>query len=407
MVRTILLVAIEKRVVLESEIDRLNGLLEGARSGKRELSRQAEGHVKEIERLHTLLEEVRSHLQTAESDYSALEEKLSSQANGADSDLRRLLEAKMRDVEVLKRTSLPVSEQVSVLIDSHRKELAHKEDELAVLRRKVDNFKNLQPGSRYSLTVPSSDSSVQSPTLSGFGDTTLTGSVSSPGNNSKRFSSNSNHSRKSRNSVGGMNSNETTLKEMTGLRSIVSTLNQELTELKVNNMQKEKELTSEVKKWKEEARKWQLTVESIRGSNANGQSDEQTIKSQLQVEKKLQEAQDQVERYKERLQAIESSKQEEINKLNQDIADLEALCEATVWRREEQDAKKQELERQVAKLQRSLDRALNGTKPDEMSSHDSVPIKRRDANELVCDDCGETGHLMGDQCPYGKDDFLF
>jgi CAP-Gly domain-containing linker protein 1 len=341
---------------LESEIERLNGLLEGARSGKREISRKAEAHVKEIERLHTLVEEVRSHLQIVEADRNALEEKLSVQVDASKS----------------------------------------------------------QPESRYSLTVPSStDSSLQSPTMSAFGDTTLMGTVSSPGN-SKRYSNNSNQSRKSRSSLGGQfpNSVETTMKEMTGLRSIVNTLNQELTEIKVNSMLKEKELIGEVDMWKEEARKWQLIVESLKASS-NGQIDSkdrnQSIESRLQVEKKLQEAQNQVQTYRDRLQAIESQKQEEINKLNQDIADLEALCEATVWRREEQDAKKQELERQVAKLQRSLDRALNGASRQEepSSSHDSMPVKGGLTNGLVCDDCGESGHLMGDDCPYNKDELLF
>jgi len=148
----------------------------------------------------------------------------------------------------------------------------------------------------------------------------------------------------------------------------------------------------------------------MRGNGQGGDSN-QAIESRLQVEKRLQDAQDQVQRYRDRLQAIESQKQEEINKLNQDIADLEALCEATVWRREEQDAKKEELERQVAKLQRSLDRALNGARADELSSHDSALAKGgqqgSSAATLVCDDCGEIGHLMGDDCPYNKDDLLF
>lgn len=393
---------------LEGEIERLTGLLEGARSGKREASRQAEAHLRECDKLHASIESMRATLKIAEADQSAMEEKLSKlgHSNGDVGALNKALDEKTRHVELLQRTNLPLSEQVSILIEKHRKEISERDDEVNLLRKKLNDA--LKVGARTSLTVPSGSesSSLQSPTLSGFGD-----AGSNSPRNSRRLSGNSIQSRKSRGSMGQTPVlSDTMMKEMAGLRSIVNTLNQELTESKVNNLQKEKELINEVGKWREEARKWQLTVESIKRSEPNNESHsakqvrDQAIENQMGVEKKLQEALEQVQKYKERLNTVEVKRQEEVGKLNQDIADLEALCEATVWRREEQDAKRQELERQVGKLQRSLDRALNGTRPEESPSQDSTLNGK---NEITCDDCGETGHRMGDDCPYNKDDLLF
>lgn len=402
---------------LESEVERLTGLLEGARSGKREAARQVEQSGKEVAELHSLLDEVRSHLKVVEADKLSLEAALASTTAGSDGasigDLQRAVERKSKEVETLQRSSLPLPEQVTSLLASHRKEMQIKEEEVFGLRRKLDESVKRQSSSRYSLTVPSSNgggSEVggQSPSLSGE----TSGVFGSPSpRNSKRFSTASNQSRKSRSSLEHMIGNpENMLKELAGLRSIVNTLNQELTESKVNSMQQERELKSQVDTFREEARKWQLTVESLQGAQSGSAGGEQgskqasAIDQQLQVERKLQEAQQQVHRLRAKLEATELKRREEVDKLNQDISELEALCEATVWRREEQDAKREELERQVAKLQRSLDRALNGERREERSSMESAAT---DKDQVTCDDCGESGHVMGADCPYSKDDLLF
>ena len=46
---------------------------------------------------------------------------------------------------------------------------------------------------------------------------------------------------------------------------------------------------------------------------------------------------------------------------------------------------------------------MNGS----VKSEEQAPPSTSEKGELVCDDCGEKGHVMGDDCPYSKDDMLF
>ncbi|UZJ56484.1 hypothetical protein CBS101457_005804 [Exobasidium rhododendri] len=400
----------------EGEIDRLNGLLEGARSGKKEASRKVEEQSKEIGTLHLLVQEVRSHLKLVEEG-----KQLAVSDDNNVVELKRQIERLSREIESWQHSSQPLSEQVINLMDSHRRELQAKDEEMSVLHSRLSNENTRRTSTtRHSLNVPLMNGGGQeaaSPTLSGSGDGVGHAYNTSPSQqSSKRFSSTSSQSRRSRTSLGALiGTPEHLAKEMAGLRSIVNTLNQELTESKVSSMQQDRELKGEVERWKEETRKWQLTVESMKAVEGVATSEETlqarnvAIQNQLEVESRLHESQQQVRRYKDKLETSELKNREETEKLNQDIAELEALCEATVWRREEQEAKRQELERQVTKLERRLERAVQGgvgEKQEGKASFDSISTALS-KEEIVCDECGEVGHRMGDDCPYSKDDMLF
>lgn len=404
----------------ESEIERLNGLLEGARSGKREANRQVEEQRKEIADLHALLEEARSQ---SESEKNTIQKS---------------------------STNLGVPANSRGSLDS-------------------------QHGSPY-INSPIPEGETVSPLINGGQSSSFSPSMHA----SKRFSTASNQSRRSYGSGGnGISSSEAMTKELSGLRSIVNTLNQELTEVKVTSKQQEREMQARIDRLKSESRRWEL----LAGEQGNKTVDEQNlnnVEERLELETKLRNAEDQIVQLKQKVHSIEKSKQGEIEKLNKDIAELEALCEATVWRREEQEAKREELERKVGKLQRQLDRLQQGgsrdsafgegdqmkSKPESeskesekdpshhgdrkyngdaksmVSSSAPSPSRKSSGKNIVeeekptlnvaqkqtvepaihagsndpkplagttsttCAECNETGHVM-DNCPYLNDDMLF
>ena len=65
------------------------------------------------------------------------------------------------------------------------------------------------------------------------------------------------------------------------------------------------------------------------------------------------------------------------------VADLEALCESSVYRRDEQEALREELERKVSSLQRKLDRAMAATVPPLPAEQES---KASDASSTAAED---------------------
>lgn len=286
----------------EVEIERLNGLLEGARSGKREAIRQVEEQRKEIVDLHSLLEDARTHLEN---------DRQNSHKSSAN-------------------LGVPATNRAS--LDS-------------------------QHGSPY-IASPIPESESVSPLINGGQSASFSPSMHA----SKRFSTASTQSRRSYGSgMGGttISSSEAMAKEMSGLRSIVNTLNQELTEVKVTSKQQERELRSQIENLKNESRRFELLA-SEQGAKSVDSQGSANVEQQLELETKLRNAEEEIVRLKKKIQSIENTKQEEIEKLNKDIAELEALCEATVWRREEQEARREELERKVGKLQRQLERLQQG-----------------------------------------------
>ncbi|PWN33096.1 uncharacterized protein FA14DRAFT_162220 [Meira miltonrushii] len=399
----------------EAEIERLNGLLEGARSGKREAIRQVEEQRKEIADLHTLLDDARSHLE--------------SERQGTHKSSANL--------------GVPANNRASM--DS-------------------------QHGSPY-MASPIPESESVSPMMNGQG-----ASYSPSMHASKRFSTASTQSRRSYGSgMGGnsMSSSEAMAKEMSGLRSIVNTLNQELTEVKVTSKQQERELRAQIEHLKNESRRFELLAADQGAKSVDSQSSA-SVEERLELETKLRNAEEEIVQLKKKVQVIENAKQEEIEKLNKDIAELEALCEATVWRREEQEARREELERKVGKLQRQLDRLQQGGSLDTASLDDDqskskevvkngekepsrhtesmsngnsksssapsqhsressekhttetpeiptaqkqapqppnqpappAPAPKANATSTTCAECNEAGHAM-DDCPYLNDDVLF
>lgn len=393
----------------EAEIERLNGLLEGARSGKREATRQVEEQRKEIADLHTLLEDARSHLE--------------SERQGSHKSSANL--------------GVPANNRVS--LDS-------------------------QHGSPH-IASPIPESESVSPMLNGGQSASYSPNMHA----SKRFSTASTQSRRSYGSGmggNGMSSSEAMAKEMSGLRSIVNTLNQELTEVKVTSKQQERELRAQIEHLKNESRRFELLAADQGAKSVDSQSSA-SVEQRLELETKLRNAEEEIAQLKKKVQVIENAKQEEIEKLNKDIAELEALCEATVWRREEQEARREELERKVGKLQRQLERSQQGgsldstiAESDQAKSKEvvkngekepsrpadlmrngdakssSAPSQHsRESSEkhttetiqapqppgqaapiapaptassiaMTCAECNEAGHAMND-CPYLNDDVLF
>jgi hypothetical protein len=65
------------------------------------------------------------------------------------------------------------------------------------------------------------------------------------------------------------------------------------------------------------------------------------------------------------------------------LADLEALCESSVYRRDEQEALREELERKVSSLQRKLDRAMAATVPPLPAEQES---KASEASSTAAED---------------------
>lgn len=422
----------------EAEIERLHGLLEGARSGKREARRQADESRLQKDELYALLEEARSHLRTTEDDKSHLVDEIASRSHRDASIIAGL----RRDLEMMRKSNKPLPEQVDSMLKSVNKEIVSKDEEIYSLRKRLDELarrtgsqasgatfgigiQNLSPSRGASIDSDGSPSRT-SGLLTGSHDSHNSGlgvnNITSPSlSNNKRFSTASSQSRRSYGSATTgdrgsaiLSSSEGMAKELTGLRSLVGTLNQELTDVKVNNTQQQRELKDQVEHYKKECQRLELRVQSEPALQTGAGAD---VDTHQQLEKNLRKAHATVERLERQLAAVEEKKKAEVEKLNQDIAELEVLCEATVWRREEQEAKREELERKVAKLERQLDRAQEheqrhrtGVPPMPQHTRQTSATKESldfsQADIVVCDNCGEKGHKM-EHCPYVNDDMLF
>lgn len=219
--------------------------------------------------------------------------------------------------------------------------------------------------------------------------------------------------------------------EMNGLRSIVNTLNQELAHVK----KRERELRKQVEDYQNDRKRWSQSSANS-GSLRNGSTmlsaavATDQIADRGALEANLRDAEAHVQELENRLAEAEKSKRDEIAKLNQDIVELEALCEATVWRREEQEAQRQELERKIGKLQRQMQKmqsvpelptaAKNGidvhiVPPASTTAEEDVFAVQKAGKEepqsaqtstAPCAECNEHGHVI-DDCPFLNDDVLF
>lgn len=443
----------------EAEIERLQGLLEGARSGKREASRQSDELRTQNAELHALVEDVRSHLRSVESD----KQKLLEGAGTRSMSSTQFMAEVRQEVDALRQSGRPLADQTDALLKTVEKELFNKDQELVGLRRRFQ-----ERGQRYSSDSqmllattngtgafsPSRGASMESERSVSYGsgllgtstaESNTSNTITSPSwTASKRISTASSHSRRSYGSIMGtpgtngsssalLSTSEGAAKELTGLRSLVNTLSQELTEAKASSTQRERELKEQAEKMRGEARRLesrkaaeqrerQERGNSVETSSTDTGGSEATD-ARFDLERQLQDALRKIANLESRLGAVEKAKRDETGKLNQDIAELEALCEATVWRKEEQEAKREELERKVAKLQRQLDRAQeheHAQQQQQRASNSSIESAKTVASSghsttdggsskdtgATCDDCGESGHKMED-CPYVNDDMLF
>lgn len=392
--------AAAEKARLESEIDRLSSLLEGARSGKREISKQVDGLKAELVELATALHEAQGAQRTAEAERSAADARLlqlSQSAAGGEhnaviSGLRHSIEVKTKEAELLRRSGHALPDQVARAHDEHSRAIAAKDEELRHLRNSLDTARM---SARSSLTAPPRSSREfgvggisgfsTSPTLESPSSVSSTGifpsNVSPSPHASRRVSTASNTSKRSRTSTGSTAIPE---HEMAGLRHIVGTLTEEVSTYKLRNRELSAELEdlkTELDVTRERAKTLDATLENLSAQLSSTDAGAQLVSLRRELvertaslEKRVRDAEAAREEAQTALRETRAAKEAECRGLQLEIADLEALCESSVYRRDEQEALREELERKVAKLQRQLER--NGAANVEQQHHTPTFVEK-------------------------------
>ncbi|PWN46362.1 hypothetical protein IE81DRAFT_338786 [Ceraceosorus guamensis] len=279
---------------LEGEIERLNTLLEAARSGKREASKEAGRLRIEMEELQANIAELQGHLPARAFKSPAM--------------------------------SAAASARMS---------------------REISNA-SPRPG-----TSPSVDSGA-------FANGTEAAGTSPSLQHSRRISNASSTSRRSRGSLGP--SAQSAKDELTGLRILVGTLSEEVSGLKVSKQ----DLQASLEETRHEllaAREQRSTLDHqladlTRELGAQGKGDVVKLTTELNETKAaLDRSLKSIETMERQLKEANDAHERSRVSLQQEITDLEALCEASVYRRDEQQLICEELERKVAKLQRQIERS--------------------------------------------------
>lgn len=347
--------------------------------------------------------------------------------------LRRALEEKTNEIATLKRTSLPVPEQVLRAKETYDSELAAKDEELRHLRNRLEQARH---SARLSLVSNASvESSSNRLSTSGLAISGSPGSPS-PSKDEKRASVMSNasstHRRSSRMSInGGVAGSEasaaSSANQVSGLNYLVRQLTDENVEIKAKHKLLEAQLRDELREAEQKARSLELALQGA-GSDGAAGGGRQLADSLASLEQRFKESTREVERLSSRVAELEREKESEVSVLSKEVSELEALVEARIFREEELEAELERLRRKVAKgrspqppaahLQPEPQQSVAAPQPAPASAPEpsaaSAPASTtaaasksapppQDVNE-PCDDCGEVGHRF-EECPYANEIF--
>lgn len=169
---------------------------------------------------------------------------------------------------------------------------------------------------------------------------------------------------------------------MAGLRIIVGTLTEEVSSHKLRNREltgELEDLKTELEVTRERARTLDATLENLSkqlsstdaGAELVGLRRE-LVERTAALEKRVRDAEAGAAEAQAALRETRAAKEAECRGLQLEIADLEALCESSVYRRDEQEALREELERKVAKLLRQIERNAQGA----VESHAPASVER-------------------------------
>lgn len=370
------------RARFESETERLSGLLEGARSGKREASKQAEDARRELQEAHTLVDDVRQEMRNLEAEKVELENRIAqlAQKNEADhsaviNSLRKAIETKTNEIDILRRTNAPPAEQVARAQEVFAREIAAKDEEIRHLQNRLESAR-MQSAQRDSLAEPSRGGIESSPSLSGSSPRLSLGGAASPlpkspqaSDPSRRASMASTSSRRSRHSTSGTTTSgaKDDANQVVGLQYMLKEAQNDLSTMST----RDKVMAQELEELKHQNRTLELTVEklsagklNVSGEGADGKSlDGRVISTEdfiklsqsvaeltAQMERKDRESSKALERERARVGEVENKRKLEVDALHKEVHELEALVEAEIFR-------KDELECQLDVLKRSLDKA--------------------------------------------------
>lgn len=297
-------------------------------------------------------------------------------------------------------------EQLSALLEgarSGKREASRKAEEL---ERKL-----------VALEASASTSAVDDSVVVGNGLKSPRGSMDVGGagsSDAKRFSSASTSSRRSRNSGSLRDSLDPAVaqsREMTGLRSIVNALSEENADLRA----KMKDTASADVKEPSEA-----------NSDASPRSGGDASSDLASLRKELAKLRSQLSTSKAQCSSLERKNEE----LAREVSDLEALVEAGMWAKEELEAKLQDCERKIAKLQQATAsdspaterkvlpeaasprgqkgpqssdaKAKTASSPATLATSGDTGTKEPKGVSMptgeVCDDCGSREHTL-ENCP--------
>ncbi|KAK0521023.1 hypothetical protein OC842_006912 [Tilletia horrida] len=361
---------------LEAEVERLNRLLEGARSGKKEAVRLVEEYKKSVEDKMDLIEDVRRELSDVEAEKAALELKLTQTARDGSGveggamlvrSLRRTIDDKNKEVEMLKRTHMPLSDQLLELRKIHSDEVASKDDELRKLRASLAAVK--------ASSKKSSDGPLERRALSpvvGQQASSIDASHASHGSGhslikERPLSISSITSRTSRNSIADSGSPDPrsdthmVATQMSGLNYLVRQLTDENAKVKSQFRLLEQQSKEMVEEAKSEARISALTLESLRQDVQSLQSGDTSAVDLVQLrtefsqrtaslEKQVQDAKAEIAKLQAASKEAAAQHRQTLDAQAKEISDLEHLVESQIYKLDEK-------EEMYQRLQRRLDRA--------------------------------------------------
>ncbi|EPQ29294.1 uncharacterized protein PFL1_03049 [Pseudozyma flocculosa PF-1] len=246
------------------------------------------------------------------------------------------------------------------------------------------------------------------------GERSLDVPLSSPGpvarDDSRRISSASSISvtsndttnrRSSRTSInGGMASSEaSSANQVSGLNYLVRQLTEENAEIKNKHKMLESEVKDKLRAAEQKARTLELTVEALQGGKAagGGGNDAEELAAKLaECEQRLRENDDEIAKLRLRVKDVERSREREVSSLNKEVAELEALVEARIFREDELEGEIDRLKRKVGQ-ERSAAPVVTEPRPEadgrgpaepsavEAAPSVEAPVRRRTTSQIEQD----------------------
>ncbi|KAL9935276.1 hypothetical protein V8E36_005624 [Tilletia maclaganii] len=368
------------KVKLEAEVERLNRLLEGARSGKKEAVRMVEELKKNVEEKIDLIEDVRKELENVENEKTALEARLTQSSRGEAPmegsavlvrSLRRTIEDKNKEVEMLKRTHMPLPDQLLELRKIHSDEMALKDEELRKMRTSLAaakaSAKKVSDGSASS-GAGAGERRALSPIVgqqvsSGSVESSLTASVG--GGKERPLSFSSITSKGSRGETvstdHSRSENHMVANQMSGLNYLVRQLTDENAKVKSQYRLLEQQSKEMVQEAQSEARVSNLTLDSLRSDiaalQAGGSSSIDLVQLRTEfsqrtatLEKQVRDSQAEIDKLKAEAKSFSAQQKRTLEAQAKEISDLELLIESQIYKLDEK-------EEMHERLQRKLDRA--------------------------------------------------